>query len=225
MSKWSRTVALRKALPLLLTISLGLLVVLTACHPGSIDSIEQADIVVTNYDTDAQFGALHTYVLDNDVHEIRDPDSNEPEYDGRYNATILGEIKTNMDALGYVQIDSNGVDRTDSTTWPNMWVRSVLVSATNVVLYSYYPGYPGWGWGWYYPSYGTFTYRSGSVFVDMFDLTRAVIVNPDSLIAPIAWNGILNGVVEGSTAQINQRIDNSINQMFRQSPYLGYQGN
>jgi hypothetical protein len=229
MSKGSRAATLKRMLPLLLIGVLGLLVVLTACHPGSIDNLEETDIVLTHYDRTAQFGALRTYVLDKDVTELRDPDSTEDPYDGRFDAAILNTIKTNMNGLGYVEIDSNSVDQGDENTWPDMLLRTAIASSTNLVLYSWYPWYPGWGWGWGWgpgwPATGSFTYRSGTVRVDMFDVTRLEQVNPDSVLVPVAWDGLLNGIAEGTVQQSESRIINSINQMFTQSPYLGYQGN
>jgi hypothetical protein len=228
MSRSSRTITRKQASLLLLSGVLSLLVVLTACHPGGIDTVEETDIVLTHYDSEAQFGALLTYILDGDVIEIRDPDSTEDPYDGRFDDAILNTIKTNMNNLNYTEIDSNTVDPGDEGTWPDMVVRASVTSDTNWILYSYYPWYPGWGWGccWYpyWPTTGAVSYQAGTVFVDMFDITRLEQVNPDSVYVPIAWDGLLNGVAEGSTQQSESRIINSINQMFQQSPYLGYQG-
>ena len=40
-------------------------------------------------------------------------------------------------------------------------------------------------------------------------------------ILPIIWNGLINGLVTGSDASVEQRIRTNINQAFDQSPYLG----
>jgi hypothetical protein len=37
---------------------------------------------------------------------------------------------------------------------------------------------------------------------------------------PVVWNGILNGLLEGSDASILARVTTNIDQMFKQSPYL-----
>jgi hypothetical protein len=103
----------------------------------------------------------------------------------------------------------------------------VSISARNNVGYTGYPwgGYWGWylpyppDWGWgYYPWYGgsIYTYRSGTVFMQMLDPARA-----DSTVqkVPTVWIGAMNGVAEGD--DIEERVIDGINQAFEQSPYLG----
>jgi len=61
------------------------------------------------------------------------------------------------------------------------------------------------------------SYNAGTISV--------AITNPNSPPGsdkklPVAWVGILNGLVEGTDAEIQSRITTNINQMFIQSPYL-----
>jgi hypothetical protein len=37
---------------------------------------------------------------------------------------------------------------------------------------------------------------------------------------PIHWNGIINGLLQGSNSNILSRIDRNVDQAFAQSPYL-----
>ena len=111
-----------------------------------------------------------------------------------------------------VTVDTN----TDTTT----------TTTTTTNLYYYYDWaywgwyYPGWypGWGWYYPGYYppyVSSFRTGSVFIQMIDAKA----NATDVI-PVVWSCILNGLAEGSTNDLNLRIQTGINQGFAQSPYL-----
>ena len=78
----------------------------------------------------------------------------------------------------------------------------------------YYP-YSYWGWYYPYPIYGG-SYTSGSLFVQL--------TYPDGITAadniPVVWSCVFNGLLEGSTDSVNQRITTGVNQAFQQSPYL-----
>jgi hypothetical protein len=134
----------------------------------------------------------------------------------------LTQVATNMDAMGFTR-----------ETDPALADVIVLVAVTahEEVGFTGYPwgGYWGWyypyppsfGWGWY-PWYGgggsVYMYRTGTVFMQMIDPSLADSIQEK---VPTIWLGALNGIVEGTPSEIQQRIVGGINQAFLQSPYLG----
>ncbi|SHO64361.1 DUF4136 domain-containing protein [Algoriphagus zhangzhouensis] len=205
---------------LLGVLALGMI---TSCTPEGAEYIDELDIVYTNHDPDFVFSSQNTYALPDQVvkitEEIVDGEpGDEPEYiDPAYSVTILNSIRSNMNSLGYTEVDKSAN--------PDL---IVLPSAMQTdQLYFYYDWwywnwwYPGWGtgWGWYYPGYyppQVSRIRTGTVFLQM---TQPEGINAADQI-PVIWTGVMNGLLEGSKDQVATRINNSINQAFTQSPYL-----
>lgn len=205
---------------LLGVLALGMII---SCTPEGAEYIDELDIVYTNHDPDFVFSSQNTYALPDQVvkitEEIVDGEpGDEPEYiDPAYSVTILNSIRSNMNSLGYTEVDKSAN--------PDL---IVLPSAMQTdQLYFYYDWwywnwwYPGWGtgWGWYYPGYyppQVSRIRTGTVFLQM---TQPEGINAADQI-PVIWTGVMNGLLEGSKDQVATRINNSINQAFTQSPYL-----
>lgn len=205
---------------------LALLLVLTApgCYPDGPEYAEDLNLVYTNYSTDFDFSARKTYALPDSVVKITDQDFTDPDGDGKpsylspvYATPLLNELKKNMDAYGWTEIDKNS----------NPDVVLLASAMTTTTIYYYYDWdywnwwYPGWiDWGWYYPGYYYPTYadgyRSGSIFLQMLDNKSM----KGSDVSPVVWSSILNGLAEGSTTDINNRIQQTADQAFAQSPYL-----
>ena len=120
-----------------------------------------------------------------------------------------------------------GWTEVDKDAGPDVILLVTSMTTTNLYYYYdwgywgwYYPGYnPGWGWYYpgYYPPYVT-SFRTGSIFVQMVD--QKAMTTPHEGNVPILWYCIVNGLVEGSTADILGRTQTNINQAFIQSPYL-----
>lgn len=191
------------------------------CYPNGPEYIEEVDIVYTNYDNSFDFGTVKTFSLPDKIIKIGDPDINddeEPEYvDPIYADPILASLRENMVALGWQEVDE--ANNPDFVVLPS-------ASKTTTIYYYYdwwywnwyYPGY-GPGWGWYYPGYyppAVTGYRSGSLFVQFTDAKGGRLDHN----VPVRWVGIINGLLEGSTASINDRFSKTIDQAFKQSPYL-----
>ncbi len=70
---------------------------------------------------------------------------------------------------------------------------------------------------WYPPTTTVSNYRTGSVLVQLIDVQN---VDQELEIIPVAWQGTLEGLFEGSRTNIENRSERGINQMFKQSPYL-----
>ncbi|WP_289030641.1 DUF4136 domain-containing protein [uncultured Algoriphagus sp.] len=206
-------------------IFLGLLlaVIYTACIPEGAEYVDELDIVYTNYSEDFNFTSQSTYSVPDRVikitgDEIDGEEGFEPEFiDPVYSATIIASIRSNMNALGYREVDKSAN--------PDLIILPSALQTDQVFFYYdwwywnwYYPGW-GFGWGWYYPGYfppQVSRVRTGTVFLQM---TQPSGISASDKI-PVVWSGIMNGLLEGSRDQIATRITNGINQAFNQSPYL-----
>ena len=198
---------------------LMLSIIMYSCYPKGAETINDTNLVATNYDDNFDFTSEKTYFL---YGEVIYPDTEATQSPGT-NAIILDEIKKQFTALGYTRVDSI-VHPSDV----NMVVMaSVLVATVQGV--SYYPGYGGWYggyWGgWGYPGYGygggyypvPYSYDLGNIFIDSFDSN----LDPDSdLMPPMVWSASLNGVLSSTGNTSESRIRTLIDQAFVQSPYL-----
>jgi len=189
-----------------------------ACYNDYGLTYDDYDAVVTLYDKNTDFGAFKTYFMFDSVYRVGDTTTKVSE---DYDETILTTVASNFEARGYVRV-------TDTLTSPRPDFVVVTAKSASTTIYAtggwwggYYPWYP-WGpsWGYYpgYPVVSVGTYSQGSVFVDLIDPARTDSVN--RLIGSV-WLGSVNGLLGDVTSNTRQRIYNSINQMFNQSPYLG----
>ena len=200
-----------------LVLALVALAALASCYPGDQLTTEEADVVVTLFDESADFSVLRSYAMpDSIVHLVGEGDDT---ISRDFDDEILSLIVSNMGALGFTREgDPANAD-------------VIMLTAVAVNEQVGYAGYP-WGgyWGWYapyppnfgwgfYPWYGAstiYTYRTGTIFMQMLDPARI-----DSTVSkvPTIWVGALNGLVQGDA--VPERIADGINQAFAQSPYLG----
>jgi len=213
---------------------------LSSCYPIDDLTVEDLDIAATLYDKDYypgpdgtginKFENLQTFiVVDTVIHIIAEGDEDNI---GRANdAYMLDLIRSNMLKLGFTE-------EMDPITNPPDVAITVSVMTSEHAVYTWYP-YWGWYWGYggypytaadpgyadywydyYYPWYGYgsyYTYKSGTVLIEMVDVER---VDIDVEKIPIIWAGILNGVLEDSQTNIKKRLSTGIDQCFNQSPYL-----
>jgi hypothetical protein len=87
-----------------------------------------------------------------------------------------------------------------------------------------YPGYwPSnyWGnWtGWYYPYPVSYTYTTNALITDIVDLTP-VTTEDSTKPLTIVWSAYIGGPASASISYDVQRMKESIDQAFVQSPYL-----
>lgn len=194
-----------KILKLLSLISLVFL--LNRCYPGGLSYAEETDIVYTNYDPTYSFSAKHTFAMPAQIVKVDDaliaglaPSYVDPQYAG----PILSAIQKNMVDAGWTQVAGDKK--------PDVVLVPAAMESTTVV-YDYW-GYWGYWYGPYYPVVSV--YKSGSVMVTMLDTVEK---NADSK-ARIGWGFVLNGILEGSTKIVTSRFVSSVDQAFKQSPYI-----
>ena len=183
------------------------------CYPDQPEFVEEYDVVYTNYSPEYDFNGEYTYSLPDRVLLIDDDrgPNDPPEFiDDQFGDAILGNIRQNLNALGWTEVDEEDDPE-----------RIILASAFDTTFaYFYNPGYWCWYypcWGWGYPGYnpGFVTgYKTGTVLVQMTD--------PDGVQnneVPVIWTGTLNGLLQGSDANIIGRIDRNLDQAFTQPPF------
>ncbi|HEV9035580.1 MAG TPA: DUF4136 domain-containing protein, partial [Puia sp.] len=187
------------------------------------------DLVYTNHSDSVDFSRRKTYARPDSIIKITGDVFNgsggtdEPTFlPSAYTEVIVKQVDENMAAYGWTKVDKNAN--------PDV---VLLMSASNTsYMYWYYDwGYWGWyypgyypGWGWYYPGYYppyVSTYTTGTLLIQMTDQQQ--VVNPTSgttANVPVIWVCVLNGLVDGSTADVAARVQTNLNQAFVQSPYL-----
>ena len=199
-----------------------------ACYPGEIDSTAQTDLVITFHQEGFDFQTNQTFAMPDTIVDVS-VDSGAPSLlNYAHQDEILAKIAQNLVALGYTRVDATVVR-------PDVVVLVSAVAVENYVYYSY-PWWPYWGWwgGWYgpwgyganstyyypwYPVYST-NFTSGSLFITMVDPD---VPAPEPAQANSIWSGVINGMLEGTDAEILARVNTSISQAFEQSPYLRVQ--
>jgi hypothetical protein len=182
-----------------------------ACYPGSIENVQETDVVVTRRDTSANFAGFLLYAMPDTVVQINDTAEGSVELSHEFDGLMIATVEQNMAALGYVRVDIPD----DPNDLPQDSVPDLLVLVTMVgVDNSYYVWYPGWGY------VGRVSYETGTVFVDMIDPNDPTPgVEPPEI--PVVWTGALRGILSGGAATAATRIVDGLNQAFDQSPYLG----
>lgn len=196
------------------------MMLLWGCYPMENAYVSDYDIVATSYDKEFNFSAHKSYALPDSIVLIDDQTAgNNPVFVNKATATlILNQIRTNLNAMGWVE--------EDTTTADIILLPSAFKNTTVYYFYDwsywgwYYPGYyPGYGWG--YPGYGypypvSSSYETGTL---MMQMTYRAGIEASSV--PVVWSGIINGLLNsGASGSVNSRITTTINQAFTQSPYL-----
>ena len=220
MQKIKGTSMMRRLLFVALAVMAVSMLALSGCYPGEINSVQEADLVVTLYDKDGSFPNYKTYAMpDTIIHvcDVPEEEQNCPsELTRRYDAQILSLVRQNLENLGFTRVtDPQQADV----------LVGVAANASDFTGYysygwwwgGYYPGYPGWGW--YYPGYAVpYQFTIGTLMIAMFDPAKAD--NANKRLGAV-WLAGLNGLLgEGGSPQT--RLSTGINQAFRQSPYLDW---
>lgn len=189
-----------------------LAIALLICTAGVISSCyydygidpDSSNVVVTLYDNTYDFSTVKKYYLIDTVQVI-----GSGTLSNTYQSTIIPTMKTNLDALNWTQTTIR-----DSA---DVIVGAGVTSSTIVVNEGYdYWGY--YGYSWYYPYYGgyTYSYTTGTLIMLMSDPSKA-----SGTTLPAVWTGVLNGAAGQSTPTatlITTGIDQAFSQS--QSPYL-----
>lgn len=203
-----------------ITLFLGLLVAVSvSCkkYPSDNLSLQDQDVVITQYDTKIDFPAYRTFAINDTVLFLKNKAGRVESDTGysQYNDQIVGRIVSNMTALGYQRVGKNQN--------PQIGLDVVLVNDENIDSYTSWYG-SSWYWGWYgygyyypWPTTSYYRYEVGSLNLTMLDLTRIDTVAKQ---IPAMWNSQGVGLVSSTASYNADRIDDAIDVMFEHSPYL-----
>ena len=202
----------------------AVLLLLAGCYPKGPEYYSDLDLTITDYDQDYydKFGQQKTYWMADTVEYITNIEDSEIHPDDV--ELLLAEIAANLEAAGY-----DRVSVTDPPVPDFVITVSVIASKyTGVGWVPGYPCYPGWGWGcgWggYYPPYWggyyAYSYTTGSVITNWFDPQEPPVSEDGEEFQPVHWVATFNGLVSSSRDNNATRIQSSINQAFKQSPYI-----
>ena len=200
---------------------------LVSCYPGGPEVTEDLDIVGTMYDEEFDFNSVQTYAMPDTVIHIVGEDPKDDDIDRSQDELMLNTVRANMATLGYQEIPAD-----PDTPADVVMLITAMTSTNQGAVYNPgwwgnwgwwpgwggYPGYPGWGpgWGYYYPwGYpATYSYSTGSLFIGMLDPENTDI---EEETLAVAWLASMNGLLQGNKDKGAQRIEDGINQAFRQS--------
>ena len=118
------------------------LMLLVSCYPGGPTSASDRDLVTTFFEPNANFGAIRTYAMPNEVVILDDEAGSLP---ADTEALILSTIARNMESIGYrreMNPENNGTDVV------------LLVASNQRTTITYWVNYLWWGpWGGWCPGY------------------------------------------------------------------------
>jgi Domain of unknown function (DUF4136) len=186
---------------------LGIIFLMVSCYPDDTMYYEDTDLVYTNYTETFDFESKGTYAMPDKIVKVTSnlAEGENPDYvQEPYNTQILNTIKSNMTALGWTEVEDPA--NADLTLFPAVWTNTTVVYWQDYWCWYYYYC----GWGWYYPSYSTYT--TGTMVMGLV-ASGAEYVEPS-----VVWTGAINGLLSGSYDL--SRVNNAIDQAFKQSPYL-----
>ncbi len=190
----------------------AIMFLLTQCYPAGPEYIDELDLVYSNYDPAYTFTAKHTYAMPDSIMKIDDNlvGGGNPTYvKETYAGPMLSKINQNM--------ANNGWTKVAKGAHPDVVLAPVAYMLTTTYYYGgYWGGWYGGYYGWYYPYPVTTSYTTGSLVVTMLDPND---LSPDDK-ARAVWGFVVNGLLEGTSADFANRYTKGINQAFTQSPYL-----
>lgn len=172
-------------------------------------------VVSTNFDKTAAFDSYKTYYISDTVTNFGGSGA-DTLLVGTVAQQLVAAVKSNMSSRGYTFVPA--------ASKPELALKMGVVDVVNIDVYpGWYSGYAGWFpffWAGYYPYYypwtTVYTYDTGTVIIDAYDVKNAAANGQYKAI----WNITSFGAL-GSDADANlTRGVNSINQGFQQSPYL-----
>lgn len=197
---------MRKTKISLLILFAAAVVILQSCYPGEELTYSDTDIVATFYYKDANFATKTTYAIPDSIYRL--DDEGKPVVDpGANDQNILNKIKSELNAYGFSEAASPAA--------ADVIIISLISQSTWVSGGCYYD----WWYGWWYPYYGWcypvyYTYDTGTLLIAMLD-------NDVTEARSGLWVAAMNGLLGDSNSGTLSRVNNGIEQAFKQSPYLG----
>jgi hypothetical protein len=210
---------------MLILVAVALL--LNACYPDGPEKVADYYVVATQNDPSFNFSKVKTYVLVDSVVQLGGKNQvKSMVLSPKLNAFILQQVASQLNNLGYTPITNPVAGQR-----PDVMVQVSAVVIENTAVYyndywwDYWGWYPGWsyyypyvGGGWYpYGTIGLYSYRTGTISIEMFNPGGA---NASTKQIPRVWIAALENILTGGTTNLEARLDSDIQKAFRQSPYL-----
>ncbi|BDD09899.1 hypothetical protein FUAX_23310 [Fulvitalea axinellae] len=194
-------------------------VLVAGCMPDNDLSYEDTDVVSAFYDKEADLSKYETFSLPDTIRYIKDeknPDNNIV-FEDDFDEALLATLKDEMIEAGYEYVEK--VDElTEEQKVKNLHIPMSIYATKTRYTYVSYPWYPGgwspwlpggyWG-GVRYPYIVNVSYKTGTVYMDMLDLTREK--NKDGKIKAIC-TGVVDGLIPSSsqTDSYQKRVEEGV---------------
>jgi hypothetical protein len=184
----------------LYTLPVLMLVVFSSCYQDYGLDTNNYDVVVTLYDNTYNFQNVTKYYLA-DTLIIGNS------IDASYKNAIFTSLNRNLAAQGWTKVTAPA----DA----NVIISAGVTSTTTYVDNGGGCWWDYYGYYWCYPSYGyDYTYTTGTLFVLMNDRASAVQGSNNQP----EWVAAINGLAD--QGNVVSRINTTVDQAFKQSPYL-----
>ena len=192
-----------------------------ACHKEPYPQDGDAEyLVYTEPAKDVNFADFQTFNIPDSLLVIGQ--SEKPQYSQSNNAlALIQAYRTNMEKAGYIYTPSNpDADLGIQLTYIIKTERYIQYYNNDPSWWLDYPGYwPSgyWGnwYGWYYPYPVSYTYTTNAFVAEIVDLNTE-----EGKPLKIVWSCYIGGPAGYSTQDDVNRMKNSVDQAFAQSPYL-----
>ena len=199
------------------------LIALASCEKDPDMSQLGSDFTVyTDYDSSTDFSNFTTYCL---------PDSILVPGDGMKNSywkdesaqRLISAAAEAMDSLGYKRV-TNPDEATLGLQLSFTQMRTHVTDFVGGGMYGSWWNFAFWGpyWGgWYYPYPISYSYDTGTLMMEMVDLTkRTAATDDEKQDLTVVWHAYADGLLYGSSRINLQLALRALNQAFTQSPYL-----
>jgi hypothetical protein len=220
----------------LVGVCLGLVPGLTGCSRAGLE-IDETDVVLTFEDEDRDYSRLTTFSMPDKVVDLceaasegsvslggrsgfggGDLDPNCKKADHSLDRTILSELRRQMEAMGYREVEDPTAETPDVAFFVGIVARdNWYLSTSPGYCYDYYYWWYGGCW---YPGYSySYNLPTSTILIDMGAINEAngKVVG--------AWTAILSGLHKASGNKSgNERVQDAMKRAFEQSPYLAKGG-
>jgi len=226
-----KTEARRRGSTLLAAIAVvGVFGAMVACSDDN-DVIIPTGSVVTFADSSFDFTTLHTFAMADTVAHLVNVGVNPVPTTNVFDQTILSQVRADLLARGYIEIAEPSVTRPDFVVLTGVSASDNYNAFITSNWFSYWGTSPIWGWlpagvdpSWtiIYPWFNAgsvVTFQRSTLIVTIEPTTQ--VENPILGVKQLraAWAGVATSLL-GQQNITNTLVQNAINLMFQQSPYL-----
>lgn len=197
------------------------LLVLSSCEKDpDLDALDTDYVVYTEFLDGVDFSRFQTYYL---------PDSILEPGQGRdatywkddYAQMLISEVSLLMDGRGFTRLAGEEGKETADLGLQMTYIAQTNQVTTGGLYYGWWDyGYWGpWWSSWYYPYAVTYSYDTGTLLLELVDLTKASDDGTARRL-PVVWYANAQGYSFGNSRADAALLLKAIDQAFAQSPYV-----